>query len=117
MARVDSRQGPTERQIFDYLAERLDIGPKTAERIWEHPETIDLKNPRFFEERKAVLVDVAGIMVADKRLDDGERALLAAFCEFLEFDAAKATALAEGLLSYSRGEMTPAAVEQLLEEF
>lgn len=117
MAKSDSKAEESEYEIFLFIAEKLDIGPSTAKRIMDNPEKIQLTSPRFLEDRKQVLIDVLSIMVADRQIDDAEKAMCRKFTRFLGFNERIVDETADSLLKYTQGKISQQKIEEIIDKF
>jgi uncharacterized tellurite resistance protein B-like protein len=116
MAKADDSFDKKEQEFYFFMADKLNIGPVTAKKLLDHPEDVQLKNPRFLDHRKQVLTDVLTIMVANKVIDDQELALCRKFAEFMNFDTEVVEKVAASLLEYSKGELDRKEITKILDE-
>jgi len=117
MAKSDSKSDEREHKIYMFIAEKLGIGPGTAKRVYDNPEKINLKNPRFLDERKQVLIDVLSIMVADRKIDETEKDLCRRFSQFMGFNEQLVDKTADSLLKYAKGKITQQEIEKIIDNF
>lgn len=117
MAKSDSMPDEREHKIFMFIAEKLGIGPSTAKRIFENPEKINLSNPKFLDERKQVLIDVLSVMVADRKIDEAEKAMCRRFSQFMGFSEQLVDKTADSLLKYAKGKLSQQEIEEIIDKF
>lgn len=115
MAKADKGHDLKEKEFFAYLAEKFDVGPKTAKEIFENPDEVNLKKPQFHDERRQVLMDVLTVMVINKEISENELAVCRKFSEFLGFNSKSVEQTANGLLRYSKGEINQDEVQAIID--
>ena len=116
MAKADDSSDKKEQEFYFFMADKLNLVPVTAKKLLDHPEDVQLRNPKFLDQRKQVLTDILTIMVANKVIDDQELALCRKFAEFMNFNTETVEKVANSLLEYSKGELSKNEITKILDE-
>lgn len=116
MSKSDMGIDDRERKFFFWVADRLDVGTTTAQKILDHPEDMQLKKPEFHEHRREVLMDILTMMVVDKKLDKKELELCRKFSYHMGFRSDIVEKVVKGLFDYSLNNITKVDVQELIDQ-